>query len=85
MPLCAYWVSYPVGKSWGDGYSDSSFQASIGRVVLEDPLRCHSFSRVYFSCVEISEFYSTRFFQFSGTVPFLICSTVENISSKTTW
>ena len=36
-------------------------------------------------CVSISEGFSTRFFQFTWMVPFLMCYTVENELSNTTW
>ena len=38
-----------------------------------------------FSCVVISECYYTIFSLFHGTLPLLLCSTVENVSSHTTW
>ena len=85
MPLGAAWVSDPWGKSWGPGYRYSSFQASLGRGMLDDLLRCHYFLRVDFSCVASSDCSSTRFFQFIGTFPLLMCSTVENVSLNATW
>ena len=53
--------------------------------IIEDLLRCHYFARVKFSCVVSSEFSSTRFFQCPGTITFLMCFIVENVSSSTTW
>ena len=53
--------------------------------MIEDLLRCQSFVRVDFSCVASSECSSTRFFQITDTVPFLMCSTVKIVFSKTTW
>ena len=85
MPLGATWGSDPGGRSWGPGSSESYFRASLGRGMLEDSLRCHYFSRVNFSYIASSEFSSTRFLQFPGNVPFLVCSTVENVLSKTIW
>ena len=51
----------------------------------EDYFRCHYFAGVKFYYSESSECFSTRVFQFPGTVPFLMCSIVENVSSNTTW
>ena len=85
IPLGADWGSYPVGRSWGTGPNKYSCQAYLGIVMLEDSLRYHYFARVDFSCVAISECSSTRFSQFIGTLPLLMCSTVENMLSKTTW
>ena len=79
------WGSDPGGRYWGPGSSESSCQASLGRGIIEDYLRWHYFSRAEFSWVAISECSSTRFFQLPGTAPLLMCSTVENVSSKTTW
>ena len=73
-------VSYHGGISWGPGSNESSFQDSLGRDIIEDLLRCQDFSRVGFSWVEISECSSTRF---SGTVTFLMCSTLQNVLSNT--
>ena len=80
IPLGAAWGSYPVGRYWVPGFSDYYCQAYLGRVMLEDLLRCHSFVRVNFSCIVSSEYSSTRFFQFPGTVIFLVCSIVEYVS-----
>ena len=68
----AAWESYPVERSWRPGSRKYSLQDSLGRGIHEDSLRCHYFAKVKFSCIEISECSSTRFFQFPGTVPFLI-------------
>ena len=85
MPLGEAWVSDPGGGYWGPGSSESSCQDSMVRGILEDSLRCHSFARVNVSCVARSQWSYTSFFQFPGTAPFLMCSTVENVLSKTTW
>ena len=85
MPLGKTWVSEPVGRSLGPGYSDSYFWGSLVSVMLEYLLRCHSFARVEFYCIARCECSSTRFFKFPGSVPFLMCSTVDNVSSNTTW
>ena len=85
MPLGKTWVSEPVGRYLGPGYSDYYFQGSLVRVMLEYSLICHSFDRVNFSCIARCECSSTRFFQFPGSVPFLMCYTVDNVSSNTTW
>ena len=66
------WVSDPGGSFGVPGSSDYYLHASLGRGIPEDSLRCHSFARVKFFCVAISKCSSTRFFQFLGTVPFLI-------------
>ena len=84
MPLGAYWVSEPGGRSWGPGSSESSFQNYLGRGMLEYHLRCQSFTRVKFYCLASSECSSTRFFQLPGTVTFLMCSTVDTVPSNTT-
>ena len=80
----AAWVSDTEDISWGPGSSESSFQSSLGRGMLDYFLRCHFFVRVNFSCVASSECYYTKFFQFTGTVPFLICSKVDNVFPNTT-
>ena len=84
MPLGTAWGPEPGGRYWGPGSRDSSCKASLGRGMLDDSSRCQYFSIVKFYCVESSEWSSTRFFQFPGTVPFLMCSIVEKVSSKTT-
>ena len=84
MPLGATWGSDPGGRFWWPGSSKSSFQASLDWVMLENLLRCHSLARLKIPCVESSEWSSTKFSQFSGTFSFLMCSTLENVLSKTT-
>ena len=85
MPLGAAWGSEPGGRSWVPGYRKSYCHKYLGRGMLEDSLRCHYFARVKFSCVAIYMCYSTRFLQLTGTVPFLMCYTVYNVLSNTTW
>ena len=75
MPLGEAWVSDPRGRSWRLGYSKSSWEASLGKGMLEDLLRYHSLEGVKFSCVASFNCSSTRFFQFLGTEPFLMCYT----------
>ena len=82
-PLNATQGSNPGGRSWGTGFSESSFLASLGRGMLDDSSRCHYFAGVKISCVAIFECSSTKFFYFTGNVTFLMCSTVENVSLKT--
>ena len=52
MPLVATLGSDPGGNYWEPGSSESYFQDSLFRVVLEDLLRCHYF--------EVSEFFLCR-------------------------
>ena len=85
MPLCAAWGSDPRGRSLGLGSRESSCQASMGRDMVEVLLICLYFAIVKFSCAAISEWSSTSFFQFPGSVPFLMWSTVENVLSNTIW
>ena len=79
MLLGASWVSDPGGRPWGPVSSYYSWKASLGRGIIEYLLRCQYFVGVNFSYVAISECSSTKFFQLSGNVPFLMCSTLENI------
>ena len=74
--LCAAWGSDPIGRSWGPGSSNSSCQASLGWVMLEDLLGCQYFAWVKFYCKSGSEWSYTRFSQFPGTLPFLMWFTV---------
>ena len=83
MLTVTVWGSDPGCRYCEPGSSESSCQASLGRVIIEDLLRFHYFARVKFSCVASSECSYTRFFQFHGTVSFLMCYTVENVPSKT--
>ena len=83
MPLGAAWGADPGGRYWGPGYRKSSCQASLRRETLV--LRLHYFERVKFSCVASSEWSYTRFYQFNGTVPFLMCYKVDDVLSNTTW
>ena len=85
MTLGATWGSYPVGTSWGLVTVIIIFHTSLGMEIIEYLLSCHSFERVKFSYVARSECSYIRFSQFSGTVTFLMCYTVENVSSKITW
>ena len=82
--LGAAWGSYPGGRYWVPGSIKFYCQASLGRLMLKDSIMCHSFYRVDLSCVAIYECSSTRVFQFPVTVSFLVWSTVDNVSSKTT-
>ena len=77
MTLYAFRGSDPWGISWGPGSSESFWQTFLGRSMLEDLLRCHSFARLNFSCMERYKFSSTKIFQFPGTVPFLMFSIVD--------
>ena len=52
--------------------------------MLGNSLICHSFAIVNFSCIESSEFSSTRFFKFTRTVLFLMYSKVDSFLSNTT-
>ena len=85
MTLGGAWWSDPGNIYWRPRSRDSSCQASLVSVMLEDLFICHSFVRLKFSCVDKSECYSTRFSKFTGTVLFLVCSTVDNMLSKITW
>ena len=76
MILGTAWVLEPVGRSWGPRSFDSSWQASLVRGMIKYYLRWRSFARVRFSCIVISDWSSTRIFQFPGTVTFLMFSTV---------
>ena len=78
-------VSDPGVRHWGPGSSESSCQASLVRGMIEGSLIFYYFAREKFSCVSNYEYSSTRFFQFTGTVTFILCSTVGNVLSKTTW
>ena len=75
MPLGATCGSDPVGRFWGPGPSKYCFQVYLGRGILEDSLIFHYFERVNFLCIASYDLSSTRFSQFPGTVPFLMCST----------
>ena len=48
MLLGAAWLLYPGGRYWGSDSCESSLQASLGRVMLEDLLICHYFVIVKF-------------------------------------
>ena len=41
MALGAAWESDSEGKSWGSGSRESSYQAYMGRGMLEGLLSCH--------------------------------------------
>ena len=69
MPLGDTCGSYPVGRSWGLGSSESSFQAALNRGMPQDSLRCQSFVGVGFFCVASSECSSNRFFNLLGLFP----------------
>ena len=85
VPLGTAWCSDPGNIYWRPRSRDSSCQASLVSVMLEDLFICYSFVRLKFSCVDKSECYSNRFSKFTGTVLFLVCSTVDNMLSKITW
>ena len=85
MLMGAAWVSEPGYRPRGPGSRNYYWKASLFMGMLEDLFRCHSFEWVKFFCVDSSECSYTRFFQFTRTVLFLMCLTVENVSSKTTW
>ena len=72
IPMGAAQESYPGGRSWGAGSSESSCRPPLVRSMLDYSLRCHSFEIVKCSCVSIFECFSTRFSPFSGTMPFLM-------------
>ena len=72
MLLGAACIFDPGGRSWVPGSYEPSYQASLGRGIIEDELRCQYFARMKFSCVSSSEFSYTRLFQFTGTVSFLM-------------
>ena len=55
MLLGAASASDPVGRSWGPGPNESSWQASLGRDMIEGYLRFQYFARAKFSCVVSSE------------------------------
>ena len=75
----------PADEFWGSDSRGYSCQASLGGVILEDSLRYYSFERVNFSWLDSSEWSSNIFFHFTETVPFLMFSTMEKVTSKTTW
>ena len=80
MPMGALWGSDPGGRYWVPSSSESSCQSSLDRGMNNYSLLCHYFARVKFSCIASSEWSSTMFFQFTGTVPFLIFSIVDIVS-----
>ena len=61
VPLGVTWGSDPRDRSLIPGSSESSFQSSMRRGILEDLLRCHAFARLNFSCIARSECSSTIF------------------------
>ena len=84
---------------WWVGPGDHTMEAGLGNlltvillartpyvgawliIIYDAPL----LQRVNFSCIEISECSSTSFSLFPSIVPFLMCSTVDNVTSKTSW
>ena len=80
MILGEAWWSDSGGRYWVPGYKEFSYQSSLGRGILENFLRWHYFERVKFPCLESSMCSSTRFFHCTENMPFLMCSTVKNVS-----
>ena len=83
--LIAAWVSYPGGRYWVPGSSKSSCQASLDSGMLENFYDHTIFETLQLSYVASSELSSSRFYQFPGTVPFLMGSAAENVLSQATW
>ena len=84
MTLGGTWGLVSGGRSWETGSCGYSFQYSLGKIMLLYSLIWNHVSRVNCFCVSTSECSSTMFFQFTGTVTFLMCSTVEKFPYKTT-
>ena len=64
---------------------ESSCQASLIRITIKDLFLCNSFVRVKFWSTVSYKCSSSMFFQFTETVPLLVCFTVDKVSSNTTW
>ena len=85
MPLGVACGLEPGGRSWGTSYCDSYLHTSLGRGMIDNVFKWHSFVRVKFSFIESSERSSNKFLQFIGTVTLWIRPNVDNVSPKTTW
>ena len=81
MPYVVVWPLEPGCGSWEPVYYGSSFWSSLDEVMLEESLICQS---VQLPCVVIFELSYSMFFQLTVTVPFLMCSAVDNVLPNAT-